>query len=204
MPLIAKQTGQDLPPIRPGAYTAACILVADVGMSQGGRYQPQQKVFIQWELIGQWVKIQRDGKTVELPRLIGKFYTLSLSRKARLRGDLESWRGRLFTEAELKGFDLFTILGAPCQLGIVHDQGADGKTYTNVATIMGLAQGTKKPVPESTLLRYARDEPRDFDRLPPWLQDRIRQGEAAMPAPAETDAAPSDPDAPEFDDDIPF
>ncbi len=205
MPLIAKQKGEDFPPIRAGAYTAVCITVADVGMSRGGRYKPQHKVFVQWELIGQTIAMQRDGERVELPRVIGKFYTLSLSKKARLRGDLESWRGRLFTDQELKGFDLFNILGAPCQLGIVHETGADGNTYTNVGTIMGLAPGTPKPVARSPLLRYSRDEPGDFERLPDWLQGRIMDGEAAMPA-AEPSAASGETQdsGVEFDDPLPF
>lgn len=204
MPLIAKQKGEEFPPIRAGAYIAVCIIVADVGMSRGGRYRPQHKVFLQWELIGQRVTMQRDGERVELPRVIGEFYTLSLSKKAGLRGDLESWRGRLFTEQELKGFDLFRILGAPCQLGIVHETGADGNTYTNVSTIMGLAPGSPRPTAESTLLKYSRDEPADFERLPQWLQERIRDGEAAMPASEAHGSAEAPVGEVEFDDEIPF
>jgi hypothetical protein len=199
VPLIAKQKGDDFPPIRAGAYTAVCIIVADVGMSRGGRYKPQHKVFIQWELIGQTVVMMRDGERVELPRVLGKFYTLSLSKKARLRADLESWRGRLFTDDELKGFDVFKILGAPCQLGVVHERGDDGNTYTNVATIMGLAQGAPKPTAVSPLLKYSADEPANLEQLPSWLKDRIRQ--AQPPAALETPTAAVEY---EFDDDIPF
>lgn len=204
MPLIAKQKGEDFPPIRPGAYTSVCIIVADVGLSRGGRYRPQHKVFLQWELIGQRITLERDGQRVELPRVIGKFYTLSLSRKARLRADLESWRGRMFTEAELKGFDLFKILGAPCQLGIVHEAGNDGHVYVNVASIMGLTAGATRPEPESPLLKYSADEPGQFDDLPGWLRERIEQAKAQAPQ-SEAQAAPS-PAAQEydFDDDIPF
>lgn len=205
MPLIAKQKGDEFPPIRPGAYTAVCIIVADVGMSRGGRYRPQHKIFLQWELIGQRITMERDSERVELPRVIGKFYTLSLSRKARLRADLESWRGRMFTEAELRGFDVFKVLGAPCQLGIVHETGNDGRVYTNVTSIMGLSPGSTKPQAESKLLKYSADEPGQFDELPQWIKERIEQAQAAAPqndAPAQSgSSSTADYD---FDDDIPF
>ena len=37
---------------------------------------------------------------------VARVYTLCLHERAALRKDLESWRGRKFTEQELDGFDL--------------------------------------------------------------------------------------------------
>jgi hypothetical protein len=52
----------------------------------------------------------RDGR----PFAMFKNYTLSWSEKANLRLDLQSWRGKPFTQEEMRRFDLETILGAWC------------------------------------------------------------------------------------------
>jgi len=68
-------------------------------------------------------------------------YTVSLHEKARLRKDLETWRGRKFTKDELDQFDLEKLLGANCQLQIVHQVADDGRTFGNVQAIVPLGKG---------------------------------------------------------------
>ena len=69
-------------------------------------------------------------------------YTLSLHENAALRRDLQSWRGRAFTETELAGFDLKTVLGVPCMITLVHSP--DGK-YANIQAVAGLPKGMEAP-----------------------------------------------------------
>ena len=59
-----------------------------------------------------------DGK----PFLISRRYSLSLHEKSSLRRDLESWRGRAFTQEELRGFDLEVLIGVGCLVSVVHEQ----------------------------------------------------------------------------------
>jgi hypothetical protein len=80
-----------------------------------------------WELPEE---LMDDGK----PFVISKFYTNSLNEKATLRADLMSWRGRDFTSEELRGFDLQSILGAPCLINVVHDENKKAKV-TSVAKL---------------------------------------------------------------------
>lgn len=82
-----------------------------------------------------------DGK----PFIVQKRYTASLHEKSKLRPELESWRGRAFTEDELKEFDLEKLLGANCLLNVAHVV-KDGKTYANVTAVMPLKRGMEKLV----------------------------------------------------------
>jgi hypothetical protein len=63
---------------------------------------------------------------------IFKNYTLSWSEKANLRLDLQSWRGKPFTQEEMRKFDLKNVLGAWCMLNVIERQGTDGNMYANV------------------------------------------------------------------------
>jgi hypothetical protein len=123
-----------------GTHVARCIKLIDLG-TQHGEYMGQptrrNQVLIVWELPDETMEFDGEQKPITTSR----FYTNSLSDKANMRRDLESWRGRSFTEAELGKFDLETILGVPCLLTIVG--GENGKT--KVATVSGLPKGMQCP-----------------------------------------------------------
>jgi hypothetical protein len=73
----------------------------------------------------------KDGR----PFAIFKNYTLSWSEKANLRLDLQSWRGKAFTQEEMRKFDLKNVLGAWCMLNVIERAGQNGKTYSNVDSV---------------------------------------------------------------------
>lgn len=106
-------------PIEPGVYPAICVGVYDIGTQDGGQYGPKHQVIISFELPDERMAFERDGQQREGPRMISKFYTLSLNERANLRRELEAWRGRPFSAAELEGFDLIKLLGVNCMLGII-------------------------------------------------------------------------------------
>jgi len=56
------------------------------------------------------------------------------------------WRGREFSEAELAGFDVESLIGSGCMLSIVH-KARDGFVYANVQAVLPLAKGTEVPEP---------------------------------------------------------
>ena len=164
----------------PGAHTAICNMVADVGLQQTG-YGPKHKVYFRYEIPGQRVEWEKDGQKHEGPLSIGQFFTVSLSQKSTLRGFLESWRGKPFTKQELDGFDLFKVAGVPCIINVVHNAAENGKTYANIKAIMPLPHGTAKPKPENPVLRYSPDEPADLDKLPDWLKEKISKAVSVTP-----------------------
>lgn len=114
-----------------GMVQAVCAFVNDIGIQKSdfnGKEITAQKVIVSWELS----KKMDDGR----PYMVSKFYTLSLNEKANLRKDLESWRGKQFTQEELKGFDIEKLIGVNCMLNII----VTDKGRSKVATVTGLPE----------------------------------------------------------------
>lgn len=174
MPLIATEgesKQRQLPPA--GTHTARCYSVIDLG-TQESQFGPSHKIRISWELPDE--KVVFKDENGEQPFIISKDYTLSLYEKANLRKDLESWRGREFTDEEKNGFDIFTLIGAPCLLAVIHKTANNGKVYANVTSISKLPKGMKVPDQINPKVSFAiEDGPKSetYKQLPQWLQDKI-------------------------------
>jgi hypothetical protein len=152
MPIIAKSSGGSFVPCPPGAHSAVCVDVIDMGLLEvnwGGKKKSQHKIRIVWQV----EEVMGDNK----PFMVQRRYTLSLHEKATLRKDLESWRGKQFTAEELEGFDIEVLIGVPCLLNVIQEK-KDGSTYANVASIMRL--------PKSMNALTQRDYVRVQDRTP--------------------------------------
>jgi hypothetical protein len=136
VPIIATAGEQrEFTPAPAGLHQAVCVDVVDLGMLEvtyGGKTKQQHKVRVVWQID----ESMDDGKRF----IVQKRYTLSLSEKATLRKDLESWRGKPFTRDEEMGFDLERLIGVNCFLNVVHAS-RDGKTYANVASVVPLKRG---------------------------------------------------------------
>lgn len=210
MAIVATDTGGggDFSPMPVGNHVAVCNQVVDLGqqrvVSQMYGDKVKHQVWIRWETPEEQLEWEdRDGNKQIGNRVIGKTYTVSLHENANLRGDLESWRGRPFTQEELQGFDISKLLGAPCMVNVTHTE-KNGKTYANVAAITPLPKSLKDNPPQSEigLLLYDDDNTSSFDELPEWLQKKV--GEQIKPT-GTTD--PNDPDAwrgDDLNDDVPF
>ena len=147
MPIVAS-AGATFTPCPAGTFVATCIDVVDNGMvksTYGGKTKTQHKVTIIWE-----IEEKRDDGKPHRPR---KRYTLSLHEKSSLRKDLESWRGRAFTEGELEGFDLEVLLGIPCMISVIQEA-KGGKVYANIKAIMTKPKNLPAPLPDPS---YARE-----------------------------------------------
>jgi len=203
MGLIAKATGggADREPIPEGVYRAVCYAVYDLGTHETsfeGHVKDVRRVMIAWELPDERMDWEKDGETVDAACVISAKYTLSLHKKAKLRGVLECWRGQAFTDEELAGFDVTKLLGACCQVQVVHSTSKDGsRTYANVAAVIALPKGTKKFKAENAHRFFSFDDDANCvldDTIPEWVQGIIKDsGEwKALEAgadPATTDAA---------------
>lgn len=135
MPILATASNSNFEPCPAGMQQAVCCDVIDKGVLET-TYGPKHKVDIRW----QTAEKMADGR----PYLVQKRYTLSLNDKSTLRKDLESWRGRAFTEAELGGFDLEKLIGVNALLIIVHNKGSKGGTFANVNAIATTYKGSVK------------------------------------------------------------
>lgn len=131
----------------PGSHLARCYRIVDLGTQKSeymGQVKYLHKIMLGWEIFGDkddgTPLLMRDGR----PFAIFKNYTMSWSDKATLRKDLQSWRGKPFSQEEMRRFDLKTILGVHCMLNVIERQGADGKTYVNVDSITPVPQVIRK------------------------------------------------------------
>lgn len=152
MPIIASDK-PSTPGIEAGSYAAICTAVIQLGSHKNDNYPdkaPQPKVALRWELPDE--RIDVEGKSV--PRRMIKTYTLSLGKKAVLRKDLESWRGRPFTAEELVGFDLKNILSRGCMLSVTVNE--KGKSV--ISGVSKLPKGMTSNGPEGDPIYWCLDE----------------------------------------------
>jgi hypothetical protein len=175
MSLIAREkSGAEIEPIPAGVYVAVCYGLIDLGTQYNEKFgKDAHKILVQWEIPEIRGDFERDGQKVNLARAISKRYTLSLSEKASLRKDLESWRGRKFTAQELGGFDLKAVLGTACQLQIVHETNKEGRTFAGIASIMAIPKGLPHPKPENPILFFSFEETGDKLELPATLPEWV-------------------------------
>lgn len=158
-----------------GSHIAVCNLVADCGMQPGSAQfpAPKRKVYLRFEIPDERVEYEKDGRKMEGPLTIGKFYTASMNEKATLRKHLESWRGKAFTDEEAAEFDVGKLLGVACMLTVVEED-RDGKSYSNISGIGKLPRSINTPVAENDLIYFDEDSgQKQYDALPPWLREKI-------------------------------
>lgn len=119
---------------KPGLQKAICVDVFDAGPTETP-WGAKDKTMIVWELAEQHT--EHEG-----PFRINRKYTTSLHEKSNMSKDLESWRGRGYTDQERKeGVDLERLIGVGCYLNVIHHENEQaGITYANVAAIMPLAR----------------------------------------------------------------
>jgi hypothetical protein len=164
-------------PCPQGVHQAVCCDVIDMGRLET-TWNGQKKIKHVVRLAWQVEEMMDDGK----PYIVQSRYTASLHEKSRLRKDLESWRGRPFSEAELRAFDLEVLIGVNCLLNVVQTA-KNGTTYANVTAVMPLKKGMEKILVQS----YTR------------VIDRQEQDQRTPGQPDDDDGPP-----PITDDDIPF
>lgn len=130
-----------------GNILGRCYRIIDLGTQKSeymGQVKYLHKIMLGWEVFPSdddgKVSYMNDGR----PFSIFKNYTLSWSDKANLRLDLQSWRGKPFSQEELRRFDLNNVMSKWCQLNIIERQGQNGNTYSNVDSIAPVPTAQKQ------------------------------------------------------------
>lgn len=152
MAIVAKAGSGAFVPAPSGTQVGVCVDVIDNGLIRNDKFKNedgtdkwQHKITIVWESSEK----MESGK----PFLVQKRYTLSLGEKATLRADLESWRGKPFTQDELDGFDVEAVIGVSALLNVVHKAGSKGGTFANIASVSPLVRGMAKLAPSGDYVR---------------------------------------------------
>ena len=182
-----------------GAHIARCIGLIDIGTHHGeyeGQPNVRHQVIIKWELPSELIK---EGEFAGKPFTVSEFYTLSLGEKANLRKALTAWRGKEFTEDELKGFDLKNVLNKPCMLQV----GRNKKDKAKVQAVMSLPKGMECPAQVNPGVYFSLSE---FDQeVYDGLSDGYKRLIGESDEWAARNGTPSrTPAAALADDDIPF
>lgn len=191
-----------------GTFSARLCGLIDLG-TQTSTWEGEAKTAHKIQLVFE-ITDAENRRTDGTPHLIRRQYTASLHAKAGLRKMLEAWRGRAFTAPELKSFDMKTLLGVPCLLGINHEAKGD-KVFANMASIMRLPKGFAPGIASEELVHFDLSAPdwTVFAQLPSRLADVIAKSPeyqaldvpksinlpGPTPAPAAT-PAPARPTAP--------
>lgn len=165
-----------------GTHLARLYRIIDLGTQMRefeGKVTMNQKAKFFFELHGEDADgkplLTSDGK----PLIQSKEYTVSLNEKANLRRDLEAWRGKAFSEEELKGFDLKNILGHFCMVNISHREKGD-LTYADLKGISAVPsiykkQGLPEGINTTMLFSLKNFDQNMFDSLSENIKETIRK-----------------------------
>lgn len=174
MPIAKAKGKSDFKPVPEGLHIAVCYAVIGLGtqiVTYQDKKKEMEKVCLIWELPNV-DPIEIDGEMK--PKVISNMYTNSLDKKANLRKHLESWRGKSFTPEQLKGFDLDLLIGANCQIQVIHNH-VDENVYANISTIVNVPSGHKKIKPQNPTVTYNIGDTIPDDKIPEWICKIIRE-----------------------------
>ena len=183
MPInVSNKTKSD--PVPAGTHHAVCYGIIAVGTQPSEKFTPRQKIVVCFEIPSERITI----KDQDLPRGISKRYTLSLNEKSSLRKDLQSWRGKPFTQEELNGFDVSKVIGSNCLISVLHSDRA-GAVYADISGISALPRQMASVRPENQPLYFNLIEAIDLAKktgntdvnwpseLPAWVQKICSQAD---------------------------
>jgi hypothetical protein len=169
MPTLPKPPsgGGDWVQLDSGTYLGICYAVIELGSHQvtyQGVDRPglTPQILLRWELPEIDAPARDDGTV--MPATIGKRYTWSMSEKANLRKDLESWRGKAFEQSDFgpTGFEIFDIIGVPATLNVLRTE-KNGKVYSDVKSVGKAMRGMTIPPMQHGAIKLGLN-PREFDR----------------------------------------
>lgn len=176
----AESSGHTHDPAPAGTHIARCIEIVHVGTiptEYMGQRKMRNVIRFTWELPNE-TKVWKEGEPPK-PYLVNQKFTLHLGETSNLRPFVESWRGKAFTEEELKGFDIFKVLGVPCTLTVSHKQSNNGKTYADVTGIGPVMKGMQCPPQVNPSFAFTANEftVDEFNKLPKFLQDEVKSSQ---------------------------
>ncbi len=179
MAINATNSGTKRELIPAGNYIARCYQMIEIGTINEiimGTQKMLTKVRIGWELPTE-LRVFDEAKG-EQPLVISKDYTLSLNEKSNLRKMLASWRGKDFTEAEAKCFDITVLVGIPCMLNIIHKPKKTDPTviYEEIGSISAMPKGM---MPAAAILKpfvlsYDNWNEEKFESLPDFIKAKMQ------------------------------
>jgi hypothetical protein len=97
-----------------------------------------------------------------------------------LRKFIEGWNGSSFTnEDDAEKFNLFSMIGKPCMVNVIHEVGNDGNTYTKIASIAPLMKNIQAPkqINESLMFSPCFPDLKAFEKLPEFIRKMVEESD---------------------------
>jgi len=181
MAIIIKSTEKVKKELTPsGTHIARCFSMIHIG-TQNFEYQGESKKSNRIRLSFEIPHELRVFNDVEKPLVIDKEFTLSLHEKSNLRKDLESWRGKAFTKKELENFDITNLIGAPCNISIIHKESNSGKLFAFISNISKLSKGVECPEVINEYFEFNFTDKFNAEWLentcPDWIKEQIKSSD---------------------------
>jgi hypothetical protein len=208
--MFVEDTGPTFKPVPAGMHLARCYRIIDVGTQKSefeGNVKFLHKIKLVWEVHGN----DEDGNPIVTekgePMIVTKDYTLSWAEKATLRLDLQSWRGKPFSDEEQRRFDLKALLDKWCMVNVTHKAKKKGNgVYSNVTAVTPVPSALKASLPKGhnpcKVFQISEPDMELFDTFSDYLKKQIQESpewKAVQGRPKDTGSGFDD-----LPDDIPF
>lgn len=146
----ARETESKFKPHPAGPFVAQCVDFLNFGECVTDYPGSPKELVPKIGYVFRTGKKQANGETCDVFAEFSNFF----SPKAKLRLFLESWRGKAYTQEQVKaGVDLAAVVGKWCLLNIGHKTSAAGRTYAVVLSISQVPHGMTMPPAFDTYTR---------------------------------------------------
>jgi hypothetical protein len=191
-----------------GTYPSRVVQVIDFGIQKqtdwktGEETDPKPRLMVTFETPNEVIEIEdAEGNVREMPRWIGREYTISTFEQAGLMKLIAALK------PDAESFD--EILNLPCMIQVGTTSGGKAKVTQVMAMPKGVPVG--ELANEPTFFDFDNPNQELFESLPTWQRKKIKEalnynGFADMWSEERKDADKSDNAASDddFDDDVPF
>ena len=145
--VIGTRAKAKIPPVEAGTYLAICVGIYDLGEQQTeykGKTRYNNQIQFTFELPTEQVELDGEMK----PRQLSRTFSVSTSNKSGLRKFLTSWRGKAFSDEEIRAFNTDEMLGRSAMIQVVLN---DTGEYANIDGVMQIPKGMPTPTTETEL-----------------------------------------------------
>jgi hypothetical protein len=176
----SKRPEDEREPIPPGNYFGVIISLYDIG-TQDGQYGKKRQIVTITELHKKrGPAVDSKGRIHTIPTFYSLTFGAMNGKKSKLRSDVETITGRVFTdeEAERDGYDVQDLIGKAYRLTLVENVKADGKKFAKVSSVMALDEDDPRPESQADEVYYEID-PREPipSAVPKWIAKYIERSE---------------------------
>lgn len=137
-------------PAPEGTHQAVLCDIVDLGEQENNFGQTKHFIRVVFQL----EEAMENGK----PYIVGQRFNATLHEKGALRKFIVASRGRQFSDEELAGFDIESLIGTNVQITVIHNKAENGNTYANIASV---SPWNPKFGPELEVRDYTRKKDRD-------------------------------------------